>query len=68
MMDSGDMTMGSRSVRHLALMAAVLALAACSSRISEPWVTSDQELKGERSRTPEQAVELRERVADQMDR
>ncbi len=58
----------SRGARGILVLAAVLFFASGCSRIHEPWVEGDR-LKQERSRSPELAKELGDRLADtQIDR
>jgi len=58
----------SRGARGILVLAAMLVLASGCSRIHEPWVEGDR-LKQERSRSPEFAAELRDRLAEtQIDR
>jgi hypothetical protein len=58
----------SRAVRIIVALATMLVLASGCSRIHEPWVEGDR-LKHERSRSPELAKELGDRLAEtQIDR
>jgi len=58
----------SRGARGILVLAAVLVLASGCSRVHEPWVEGDR-LKHERSRSPELAKELGDRLAEtQIDR
>lgn len=63
-----DQEMGGLGLRILALLALLLAVTGCASRVQEPWVSNDLELKEERARTPQLATELRQRLAEQSDR
>ena len=60
--------MSALGLRMLAVGTLLMAVTGCSSRVQEPWVSSDLELKEERARTPQLATELRHRLADQSDR
>lgn len=52
------------SIKTLACLALGLALAAGCSRIHEPWVPKPDQLKAERTRSPELHQALRVRLAE----
>lgn len=49
------------SLMSLALIVVAMAILGCS-KIQEPWVSSDQQLRNERSRSVEQQQDLRRRI------
>ena len=60
--------MGAVVLKMLALLALLLAVTGCATRVQEPWVSNDLDLQEERARTPQLATELRQRLAEQSDR
>jgi hypothetical protein len=52
----------------LLLIFAVLGISACNTHVHEPWVSSPNYLKQERTRSPELSARLEHRVMHEMDR